>query len=421
MAIEHSPRRAASSFIFFTLALDSMAMGMVAPVGPQLIQTIGRLDTATTASLFGLFTSIFALAQFLCAPAQGLLSDRFGRRPIILSSNLGLGIDFLIMATAPNLAWLFVGRTVSGIFAGSASAAYAYLVDVSPPEKRAMNFSLAGAAAVLGMAAGPAVGGLLGTLNLRAPFWVAAGLCLINFLYGLFVLPESLAPERRGSLGWAKLNPIGALWALIRDYPALLRIGAALALLTVVGQTVSVVIVLYTTTRYRWTPADVGSLLMVFGLASTGVQVAGVPYLVGKLGEWATMLIGIGLQIAGMILVGMATTGLGCWLGFVVVVLGAVGGPAWQALMSRTVSPSDIGRLTGAMTSISAIACIAGPWLFANFFAAVLRDGGTYLPLGSPFYLCAVMTATGLAIAAYSFRSTGAIRPAEVGGQQSAP
>jgi MFS transporter, DHA1 family, tetracycline resistance protein len=421
MAIEHSPRRAASSFIFFTLALDSMAMGMVAPVGPQLIQTIGHVDVAATASLFGLFTSVFALAQFLCAPAQGLLSDRLGRRPIVLGSNLGLGIDFLIMATAPNLAWLFVGRIVSGIFAGSASAAYAYLVDVSPPEKRAANFSLAGAAAVLGMTVGPAVGGLLGTLYLRAPFWAAAGLCLTNFLYGVFVLPESLPPERRGSFAWAKLSPIGALRALIRDYPALLRIGAAVALLTVVGQTISVIIVLYTTTRYNWTSADVGALLTVFALASTGVQVAGVPYLVRKLGEWATMVIGVGLQIAGMILIGMATTGRGCWLGFVVTVLGAIGGPAWQTLMSRTVSPSDVGRLTGAMTSISAIACIVGPWLFTNFFAAVLRSGGVYLPLGSPFYLCAVLTAAGLAIAASSFSRVEATSPAKVGGQQPAP
>jgi DHA1 family tetracycline resistance protein-like MFS transporter len=420
MAIELSQRPAARGFIFFTLALDSMVMGIVAPVGPQLIQAIGHLDAAATASLFGLFTSIFAFVQFFCAPAQGLLSDRFGRRPILVSSNLGLGVDLLIVAMAPNLAWLFVGRTVSGIFAGGASAAYAYLIDVSPPEKRATNFSLAGAAGVLGMAAGPAIGGLLGSWNLRAPFWAAAALCLVNFLYGLFILPESLSPERRSGLCWTKLNPIGALWALIRDYPALLRVGVAVAFLTLVGQSLSVITVLYTISRYKWTSADVGVLLMVFGPASTAAQLIGVPYLVGKVGEWATMVIGIGLQIAGMILIGMATTGLGCWAGFAVSVLGSVSGPAWQSLMSRTVSPSDIGRLTGAMTSVGAITCIVGPWLFTRFFAAVLRGGGTYLPLGSPYYLCAVVTGIGLAIAASSFSRSGAIRCANVADQQPA-
>jgi MFS transporter, DHA1 family, tetracycline resistance protein len=421
MAIEHSQRRAARGFIFFTLALDSMVMGIVAPVGPQLIQAIGHLDAAATASLFGLFTSIFAFVQFFSAPAQGLLSDCFGRRPILVSSNLGLGVDLVIVAMAPNLAWLFVGRTISGIFAGGASAAYAYLIDVSPPEKRATNFSLAAAAGVVGMAAGPAIGGLLGSWNLRAPFWVAAALCLINFLYGWLILPESLAPERRSSLSWSRLNPTGALWALVRDYPALLRVGAAVALLTLVGQSLNVIIIPYTITRYKWASGDIGALLMVFGPASMVAQLAGVPYLVGKVGEWGTMVIGLGLQIAGMILIGAATTGLGCWAGFTVSVLGSVAGPAWQSLMSRTVSSSDIGRLTGAMASVGAITCIVGPWLFTTFFAAVLRGGGTYLPLGSPFYLCAVVTGVGLAIAASSFSRAGSTGSATVGGQQPAP
>lgn len=421
MAIERTQRQAARGFIFVTLALDSMVMGLVAPVGPQLIQAVGHVDAAATASLFGLFTSIFAFMQFFAAPAQGLLSDRFGRRPILVSSNLGLGIDLLIVAMAPNLAWLFVGRTISGVFAGGASAAYAYLIDVSPPEKRATSFSLAAAAGVLGMAAGPAIGGLLGSWNLRAPFWVAAAVCLVNFLYGLFILPESLSPERRSSLSWTRLNPIGALWTLIRDYPALLRVGAAVALLTLVGQSLNVTLVLYAISRYKTTSGDLGALLMVFGPVSTVVQLAGVPYLVGKVGEWATMVIGIGLQIAGMILIGMATTGPRCWAAFAVCVVGSVAGPALQSLMSRTVSPSEIGRLTGAMTSVGAVTCIVGPWLFTSFFAAVLRSGGTYLPLGSPFYLCAVLTGIGLAIAASSFKPRQVTRPAEVGSQQPAP
>jgi DHA1 family tetracycline resistance protein-like MFS transporter len=189
-------------------------------------------------------------------------------------------------------------------------------------------------------------------------------------------------------------------------------------LLTLVGQSLNVILVPYTISRYKWTSGDIGALLMVFGPAGTVAQLAGVRYLVGKVGEWATMVIGVGLQIAGMILIGMATTGRGCWAGFAVCVLGAVGGPAWQSLMSRTVSPSDIGRLTGAMTSVGAITCVVGPWAFASFFAAVLRGGGAYLPLGSPFYLCAVLTGIGLAIAASSFSRAGATRAAEVAGQQ---
>ena len=252
------PRRAATVFIFITIVLDVLALGMVIPVLPRLIRQIGKFDAAQTNVWLAVFATTWAVMQLMASPIQGALSDRYGRRPVILASNFGMGANYLLMALAPNMIVLFIGRLISGVCAGSIPAAVAYLADVNPPEKRAASFGLLGAAVSFGFAVGPAVGGLLGGLDPRAPFWAAAGLSLLNFLYGTFVLPESLPRDRRAPLQLRHMNPIGAIGALLRTYPAIGGMLAVSALLTLAQLGPYNVFVVYTEKRYHWGPPEVG-------------------------------------------------------------------------------------------------------------------------------------------------------------------
>src|SRR5271156_6755033 len=288
-AVDRSPatapaRGAAVAFIFVTILLDMLALGLIMPILPKLVESFVDNDTARAARIFGLFGTAWALMQFVFSPILGSLSDRFGRRPVVLLSNFGLGLDYVLMALAPSLIWLFVGRVISGITSASVSTAFAYIADITPPERRAAVFGKIGVAFGAGFILGPALGGLLGGLDPRLPFWVAAGLSFANTLYGLLILPESLPPERRAAFRWKSANPLGALHLLGSN-----RILTGLSVVTFLAQLAHVVLpstfVLYATYRYGWNTATVGLTLAIVGICSMVVQGAAIGPLVGRLGE----------------------------------------------------------------------------------------------------------------------------------------
>src|ERR1700726_3014813 len=285
-------RTPAFVFIFITVLLDMLALGMIIPVLPRLVVDFLGGDTARAAQIFGVFGTAWALMQFVFSPVQGALSDRFGRRPLILMSNFGLGLDYVLMALAPSLIWLFVGRVISGITAASISTAYAYIADVTPGEKRAAVFGKVGAAFGAGFILGPAIGGLLGNMDPRLPFWVAAGLSFANTLYGLLILPESLPRDRRSPFRWKSANPLGALHLLRAD-----RVLAGLSVVTFVAQLAHVVLpstfVLYATYRYGWDATTVGLTLAMVGICAMAVQGAAIGPIVRHLGERRALLLGL--------------------------------------------------------------------------------------------------------------------------------
>ena len=391
-AIDHSaakePRKAAVMFIFITITLDILAMGMIAPVLPRLVADFVSDNTAKAAEIFGVFGTVWALMQFVFSPLLGSLSDRFGRRPVVLLSNFGLGIDYVVMALAPNLAWLFGGRVVSGVTAASIPTAMAYIADVTPPEKRSGAFGLVGAAFGIGFVLGPAAGGLLGGVNPRLPFWIAAALSLMNAMYGLFVLPESLAPERRGRFSWKRANPLGSM-ALLKSHHSLFGIATVLFLGYVAHQVLMSTYVLYVDYRYHWSAQMVGWSLATVGAFSGVVGAVLVKPLVQRFGERKVMLAGLVIGATGFAGFGVATSGLGFFLAIPIFNLWGLAGPTAQSLMSRLVSHQEQGQLQGAINAIRSSAGLFGPVMFTSVFAAAISPGVTWHMPGAPFYLAA--------------------------------
>lgn len=391
--------RAAIAFILVTVMLDMLAMAIIIPVLPKLVLGFLGNDTARAARVFGVFGTAWALMQFLFSPVLGALSDRFGRRPVILLSNFGLGLDYVLMALAPGLGLLFVGRVISGITAASMSAASAYIADVSPPEKRAAGFGLISVAFGVGFVLGPALGGVLGQMNPRLPFWVAAGLSLANGLYGLLVLPESLPPERRAAFAWRRANPLGAL-RLLRSYPGLLGLAAISFLYFLAHQALPAVFVLYGDYRYGWNERMVGLTLAFVGLCSAIVGGLLVRPTVRRFGERRSLIAGLACGVAGFVAFGLAPTG---WIFLACVPLMALWGlasPAAQGLMSRHVSPTEQGSLQGANSSLTGLTGLIGPGLFTAIFAHFIAPGTGWRLPGAPFLLGALLLAAALAIAA---------------------
>lgn len=385
-----APRRAAVIFIFITVVLDILALGIIIPVLPVLVEDFLGGDTARAATMFGLFGTVWALMQFVFAPILGALSDRFGRRPVILISCFGLGLDYFLMAVAPSLAWLFLGRILSGITAASFSTAGAYISDVTPPEKRAAGFGMIGAAFGLGFVLGPAVGGLLGAADPRLPFWVAGGLALANAAYGFFVLPESLPPEKRKPFRWRNANPMGSMQLLLR-YPGLMGLASVSLMYHLVHHVLPSVFVLYVGYRYGWNPRDTGLALAAVGVMSIIVQGGLVRPLVAKFGERRVLLTGLAGGIAGYVMFGLATTPSLFWLGLPVFGLMGLFNPSVQALMTRRVSASDQGQLQGINASFMGLTGIVGPGLFTWTFALSIGPrSGWHLP-GAPFLLAATL------------------------------
>ena len=386
------PRRAALVFIFVTIALDMMAIGVVVPVLPKLVEDFVNEDTAAAARIFGVFGVVWALMQFVFMPIMGSLSDRFGRRPVILLSNFGLGLDYVLMALAPNLAWLFVGRVISGITAASISTSMAYVADVTPVEKRASAFGVTGIAFGLGFVLGPALGGLLGGIDPRLPFWAAAGLSLLNGLYGLFVLPESLPPDRRRAFEWQRSNPVGSL-RLLRSRPGLMRLATIAFLSNLAHAVLPSVFVLYAGFRYGWQERTVGLSLALIGISSAIVQGALVGPLVARLGERLTLLTGLAFGVAGFVAYAFAPTGAVFLSVIPLVALWGLSGPSAQGLMTRLVDPRQQGELQGANGAVLGIAAMIGPALFTLTFATFISADNRWQIPGAPFYLAALLLA----------------------------
>lgn len=393
------PRRAALAFIYVTALLDMLAFGLVIPVLPFLIEQLAGGGTGRAAEIAGVFGLVFAALQFLGGPVLGALSDRFGRRPVILLSNLGLGLDYVLMALAPNLAWLFVGRAISGLTASSFAICSAYIADTAPPEKRAAGFGMLGALFGFGFIAGPLLGGFLGQSDPRLPFWVAAGLSLLNACYGLFVLPESLPAENRSPFSWRKANPVGSL-GLLHSHPVLLGLGGV-ALLNNLGHDVNPhIFVFYTHARYGWDEAAVGVTLMVFGVFAMIVQGGLVGPIVARLGERRTLFAGLTAGTIGFALQAWAPTPGWFRVALPIVALWGIYSAALQGLMVRHVDASHQGQLQGALHSLRGLCELFTPLLYTQIFAR-LADPGQGPPrlAGAPFWLAAVLTGGALLLA----------------------
>ena len=318
---------AAFIFIFVTVLLDMLALGIIVPVLPALVVSFRGGDTASGAAIYGLFGTTWAAMQFIFSPVLGSLSDRFGRRKVILLSNVGLGLDYVLMAAAPSLWWLFVGRVVSGITASSFPTATAYIADVTPPDERAARFGLLGVAFGVGFIVGPAAGGLLGDVSLRAPFWGAAALSLANAAYGFFILPESLPPDRRSPFHWRRANPIGAV-RMLRSDPELFALGCAGFCAMLAHDSLPTTFVLYTNYRYGWGQKMVGLVLALVGVASIVVQGGLVGRLVRWFGERKAMAVGLLSGAAAMFVYGLATTGAVFMIGIVMTALYGLATPS---------------------------------------------------------------------------------------------
>jgi DHA1 family tetracycline resistance protein-like MFS transporter len=394
-SLQHRPgaRRAALAFIFVTVLIDVLAFGVIIPVLPHLVEQFTGGDIASAARWVGVFGMVFAAVQFVSTPVQGALSDRFGRRPVILLSCLGLGLDFVFMAVATSLPMLLVGRIISGIFSASFTTANAYIADVTAPEKRAKSFGMIGAAFGLGFVIGPLLGGWLGAIDLRLPFWFAAALALLNFLYGWFVLPESLPPERRAArFDVAHANPFGAL-ALLRRYPQVFGLAAVVFLAQLAHYVYPSIFVLFADYRFQWGPREVSWVLAGVGVLSILVNVGLVGRTVKALGERRTLLFGLACGVAGFAIYGHADSGWLFLVGLPVSALWALAAPATQALVTRQVGPDVQGRIQGALMSLTSLAGIIGPLLFANVFALFIdADAPAQLP-GAPWYVAAMLLA----------------------------
>src|ERR1700710_712158 len=407
--VEVQPARGgAVAFIFVTILLDMFALGLILPILPKLVESFVDNDPASAARIFGLFGTAWALMQFLFSPILGALSDRFGRRPVVLLSNFGLALDYVLMALAPSLTWLFIGRVISGITSASISTAFAYIADVTPPERRAAVFGKVGVAFGAGFILGPALGGLLGGMDPRLPFWVAAGLSFANTLYGLLILPESLPKDRRSPFRWRNANPVGAL-KLLRSN----RVLAGLSVVNFIGQVAHVVLpstfVLYATYRYGWDEKTVGLTLAMVGLCAMAVQGAAIGPIVRRFGERRALLLGLGCGAVGFLIFGAAPSGPLFWLGIPVMALWGVAGAATQALMTRLVAPDQQGQLQGATTSVQSVSQLVGPFLFTLTFAYFIGAEAPMKLPGAPFLLASALLLVALVIAARTLATTARV------------
>jgi len=382
-------------FIFITILLDMLSLGIIIPVWPRLVVNFLAGDNVRAAVIFGQIGTAWAAMQFIFSPIQGALSDRFGRRPIILLSNLGEGLDYIVMAWAPSPGWLLFGRLVSGATAASISTAFAYIADVTPPEKRAGRYGLLGAAFGIGFVIGPAIGGLVGAIDPRLPFWVAGALSLANFAYGFFVLPESLAKERRSPFRWRRANPVASL-VLLRSHPEL----SGLSIVYFLGQLAHVVLpstfVLYAGYRYGWGEQAVGLTLAGVGVCSMIVQVGLVSQAVTWFGERRALMIGLFFGALGFALYGIAPNGAWFLIGVPLMSLWGLANPATQGLMSGLVGPLEQGKLQGANGSLTGIAGMIGPSLFTLSFSFAIDPAHSLNLPGTPFLLAALMLAAAL-------------------------
>lgn len=408
--VQKTPGRAAFSFILVMVAFDFLSFGIIAPIFPDLIRSFEGGDFGRAASIAGYFGLAWATMQFVFSPLLGAWSDRFGRRPVILISCFGLAADYVIMALAPSLSWLFVGRVISGITTSNVATAFAYVTDVTPPEKRAKPFGLISAAFGLGFVIGPAVGGYLGNTNLRLPFWVAAGLSLANALYGYFVLPESLPPERRAESAWHMANPLSPI-KLFRSHPTLAGLSIVTTLYYLAHNSLPSMWAYYTENRYQWNHREVGLSLAVVGVSAALVSGVLVGPYVKRFGERFSLVSGLIFGTIGFLCFALAPTGLILMITIPFIALWGIAAPAVQSLMSRHVDPSSQGKLQGGINSLRAITGMAGPVLFTQIFKLAISPRAPIKFPGAPYFVAAILLASSMLLAAYVTRAHAFIGP----------
>ena len=401
-------KRPAIWFIFITLLVDVTGWGIIIPVVPNLLrELLGGSDNlasvSTAATYGGWLISAYAITQFFCAPIIGGLSDQYGRRPVLLGSLLGFGIDFLFTALAPTVGWLFLGRIIAGVSGASFTTAGAYIADISTPENKAQNFGLVGAAFGLGFIIGPMLGGFLGDFGSRVPFFAAAGLALLNCLYGYFILPESLKPENRRKFTWARANPIGTLKSLFR-FKVVAGLFMALALVYISGHAVQSNWSYYTIEKFKWTSKEIGFSLGVVGFVFAIVQAGLIRIIIPKLGQQRSVYVGLAMYSFGLLLYAFATQGWMMYAFTVVYCLGGIAGPALQAIMSGIIPPNEQGELQGGFTSMMSACSIIGPPLMNGVFAFFTTPSSTeYFP-GAAMLLGAMLTLTSALLARRSLK-----------------
>jgi DHA1 family tetracycline resistance protein-like MFS transporter len=403
----HTTRKPAVGFIFVTLVLAIVGFGLLIPVLPRLIVQFQGGDIAQGSSVYGWIISIYALMQFIGSPILGALSDRYGRRRIILIATAGSAIDYFIMANAPSLAWFFVARTIAGVTAGVLSTANAYIADVTPPEKRAQSFGLLGAAFGIGFIIGPVVGGILGQYDIHLPFFVAGACSAANWLFGYFALPESLKPENRREFSWKRANPIGALFALKR-LPAVLGLAECYFIMMVSQTMLQSTWALYTQYRYSWGPLQIGLSLMFVGVATGLVQATLIKKIVPKLGETRSVIVGFCMSIVAQVGYGLASQG---WMIYAIVCVGAlagISGPALQAYITKHVPANEQGAVQGVYGGLASLAGIPGPFIAAHTFGWAIAPERIHKIPGIAFFEGALLVFVSLLLAQRTFRRDAA-------------
>jgi len=394
---EMKNRPAAIAFIFVTVMLDMLALGLIAPVLPKLILDFLGGNMNSAANWNGVFGTVFALMQFFFSPVLGVLSDKYGRRPVILLSNLGLGLDYIVMALSPTIGWLFLGRIISGVTASSVPTAMAYIADVVPREKRAGAFGMIGVAFGLGFILGPGLGGLLGDVDVRLPFWVAAGFSLANWLYGYIFVPESLRAEHRKQFTLRRANPIGSLF-LLRSHSELWKL-ATLQFLAYVSHEVFVIWALYAIYRFNWSQGMIGASLAIVGIFTAAISGGLTGRIVAWLGERRTLYIGQFFGALGMVIAGIARTGAVYMASIPVISFWNISFPAAQGMMTHRVSEREQGELQGAIQSLRSVAFVIGPFLFSGIFAWFINPKHSLHIPGAPYYLAAALLFTAMLLA----------------------
>jgi MFS transporter, DHA1 family, tetracycline resistance protein len=402
-------RKAAIGFIFITLLIDITGLGLIIPVVPKLIQELSGGNISQASEYGGWLTFTFAIMQFLFSPVLGGLSDQYGRRPVLLFALLGFALDYLFLSFAPSLAWLFIGRAIAGITGASITTATAYIADISTNENRAQNFGMIGAAFGLGFIIGPVIGGLLGSLGARVPFMVAAGLTFINFLYGYFVLPESLAKENRRHFQWSRANPVGSLKQL-QKYPALSGLVVSFILIYLASHAVQSNWSFFSIEKFGWSEKMIGISLGVVGVLVSLVQGLLIRFINPRLGNEKSVYTGLLLYSTGLFLFAFASQS---WMMFVFLIpycLGGIAGPAIQSIMSSSVPANEQGELQGALTGLISLTSIAGPPMMTGLFAYFTKPSAPFHFSGAAFLLGAVLMLASAGIAYHTLHVKVKIR-----------
>ena len=401
--MKKNKNQAALGFIFITMLIDVIGWGIIIPVIPGLIEELIQGDISEAAKIGGWITFAYAITQFVFAPLIGSLSDQYGRRPIILISLLGFTLDYILLALAPSIAWLFIGRIIAGITGASITTASAYIADISTIENRAKNFGMIGAAFGLGFIIGPVIGGLLGQYGARVPFYAAAALCFLNFLYGYFILPESLPKEKRSVLNLKKANPIGSFLHL-KKYPKLIGLASSMFLLYVASHAIQSNWSFFTMYKFNWDEKMVGISLGVIGLFVALVQGVLIRWVNPWLGNEKSIYAGFFLYSLGMLLFTFANQS---WMMFIFLIpycLGGIAGPALQAVISIQVPETEQGKIQGTLTSLMSASAIVGPPLMTGIFYYFTKEQTPFEFAGAPFLLASILMTISALMAYYSFR-----------------